>query len=86
MLIQSHLSVIDILPALPSILSAGAISRVCARGGFELSFSWEEGKLSQLQVLSKAGEPCHLRFGDHEIEFPTVAGESYRFDGQLNEL
>jgi len=86
MLIQSHLSVIDILPALPSVLPEGNISGVCARGGFELSFNWEEGKLSRLKVLSKAGESCHLRYRDHEIEFSTNVGETYHFDGQLNEL
>jgi hypothetical protein len=41
MLIQSHLNRIDLLPALPSALSRGGIKGVCARGGFELSFSWE---------------------------------------------
>ena len=39
MLIQSHQSYIEILPALPKALDYGSISGVCARGGFELSFS-----------------------------------------------
>ena len=86
MLIQSHLSTIDILPALPSVLPEGSISGVCARGGFELSFSWTEGKLSQLEVLSKAGEPCRLRYKDQTVEIVTSPGETYSFDGQLNEI
>ena len=86
MLIQSHLSAINILPALPSALPDGSISGVCARGGFELSFSWKEGKLTRLEVLSKAGEPCKIKYLNRTIEFSTTPGETLSFDGQLNEL
>ena len=84
MLIQSHLSTIDILPSLPSLLPEGKISGVCARGGFDLSFNWENGELGGLEVLSKAGEPCKLRYKENTIEFETVKGERYRLDGELN--
>ncbi len=86
MLIQSHLSAINILPALPSALPDGSISGVCARGGFELSFSWKEGKLTRLEVLSKAGEPCKIKYLNRTIEFSTTPGETLSFDGQLNEI
>jgi len=84
MLIQSHLSYIHILPSLPSRLPQGSISGVCARSGFELSFQWENGELISLEVLSKAGKECKLRYMDHAIEFPTIAGKIYRFDGSLS--
>ncbi|MEO1011560.1 MAG: glycoside hydrolase family 95 protein [Bacteroidota bacterium] len=83
MLIQSHLNKIDLLPALPDKLSEGTITGVCARGGFELSFSWEKGKLKQVNVLSKAGNPCILKYGDKVIEFPTKKGKEYAFNGKL---
>ena len=86
MLVQSHLSSIDILPALPSALPDGQISGVCARGGFELSFSWKDGLLQEVEVLSKAGEPCSLRYGEHQSEFETEAGKRYRLDAHLNML
>jgi alpha-L-fucosidase 2 len=86
MLIQSHLSYIHVLPALPSSLPQGKISGVCARGGFELSFEWAAGKLSSLEVLSKAGNDCRLIYGDHRIEFPTIVGKTYRFDGELKDV
>ena len=86
MLIQSHLSTIDILPALPSSLPNGSISGVCARGGFDLSFQWSEGILTAIKILSKTGEECHLRYKDKTIRFPTIAGKTYRFDGELNDI
>jgi alpha-L-fucosidase 2 len=86
MLLQSHLSSIDILPALPSALPQGRISGVCARGAFELDFSWEDGVLQEVEVLSKAGEPCSLRYGEHQREFETEIGKRYRLDAQLNTL
>jgi len=86
MLIQSHLSGIDILPALPTALSQGKIDGVCARGGFELSFNWKDGQLQNLEVLSKAGEDCSLRYGEHEVAFKTEKGQHYKLDAQLNIL
>ena len=86
MLIQSHLSTIDLLPALPSALPGGSISGVCARGGFELSFQWEDGHLQEVEVLSKAGEPCRLRCGENTTEFETEKGRRYRLDANLNLL
>jgi len=83
LLIQSQNDKIDLLPALPDALSEGNISGVCARGGFELSFSWENSKLKSVSVLSKAGKPCVLRYGEKNIQFETVKGESYRFNGEL---
>ena len=85
MLLQSHLDGIDILPALPDALPGGSISGVCARGGFELSFRWEGGKLVDLEVLSKAGKTCTLRYGDLEASFPTQAGERFLLDGTLKQ-
>jgi alpha-L-fucosidase 2 len=82
-LIQSHLGYIDLLPALPDNLREGEIKGVCARGGFELSFAWNSGKLQQVEVLSKAGEPCKLKYGKNEVEFETRKGERYRFNGKL---
>ncbi|MEI7423071.1 MAG: glycoside hydrolase family 95 protein [Prolixibacteraceae bacterium] len=86
MLVQSHLSEIAILPALPDALPTGKIKGVCARGGFELAFSWDSGKLKQLQVLSKAGQKCKLHYGEKVIEISTLKGKTYSFDGQLKQL
>ncbi len=86
MLVQSHLGNIVILPALPDALPCGTISGVCARGGFELSFSWKEGKLQKLSVLSKAGKSCKIVYGAKAIEFETKKGKTYSFNADLKKL
>lgn len=86
MLVQSQLDEFAILPALPDALPSGKISGVCARGGFELTFSWANGKLQKLEVLSKAGQKCKLHYGDRVIEMPTEKGKTYTFDGNLKKI
>ncbi len=83
LLIQSQLGYINLLPALPDALPEGEISGVCARGGFELSFAWADGALTSVEILSKAGQPCQLKYKDQLIHFDTQAGERYRFNGRL---
>lgn len=61
MLIQSHEGYIELLPALPSEWSDGEFKGVCARGGFELDFSWKNKELTATKVLSKAGEKFRLK-------------------------
>jgi alpha-L-fucosidase 2 len=86
MLIQSHLGRIDLLPALPSALPDGSISGVRARGGFELSFAWDDGILTEVEVLSDAGQDCRIQYGEKTVEFPTEKGQKIRLDGGLNML
>ena len=83
LLIQSHLSNIDILPALPDAYPSGSIKGVCARGGFELDIEWKNMVLSGVTVRSKAGKLCKLRYKDKEVEFATEKGSEYRFDYTL---
>lgn len=63
MLIQSQEEMIDLLPALPTEWSEGAMNGVCARGGFELNFRWKNNELTQIEVLSKSGKPCRIKVG-----------------------
>ncbi len=86
MLIQSHHGSIDLLPALPDILPEGSINGVCARGGFELDFDWENGELHTLKVLSRAGKRCQLRYKEQRVDFETEKGKSYTLNGQFERL
>jgi alpha-L-fucosidase 2 len=86
LLVQSHLNKIDLLPALPDALPNGNIKGVCARGGFELSFSWENKKLEKIEILSNAGNRCKLKYGENIIEFDTKKGTIYKFNGDLKKI
>jgi len=83
LLIQSQLDYIHILPALPKALSEGNINGVCARGGFELSFNWHDGKLDGIQILSIAGTHCKIKYLEKTVEFDTGKGFVYTLDENL---
>jgi alpha-L-fucosidase 2 len=77
MLVQSHTGRIHLLPALPAAWPAGKVSGLCARGGFEVEMSWEDGCLTQAVIHSKSGLPCRVVCGEKSWEFNTMAGKSY---------
>jgi alpha-L-fucosidase 2 len=60
MLLQSHLSWIQLLPALPSAWKDGHVKGLVARGNFEIEMWWKDGKLTKGFIISKAGGECRL--------------------------
>lgn len=86
MLLQSHTGEIQLLPALPSAWPDGYIHGVCARGGFELNIDWQNGKLKKVDVFSKLGNKCKIRYGDKLTSFDTKKGENYSFTEDLGRL
>ncbi len=74
---QSHTGRIHLLPALPKAWPTGKVTGLCARGGFEVEMSWEDGRLAKAVIHSKSGLPCRVVCGDKRWELNTKAGESY---------
>ncbi len=60
MLVQSHLSAIQLLPALPAAWRDGHVKGLIARGNFEIEIWWEEGRMSKAIITSKKGGVCKL--------------------------
>ncbi len=86
MLVQSHSSYIDLLPALPSALPTGEVRGIRARGAYELSLRWHNGALQDVTVTSHAGGECVLRYGERETRVMTKKGKTYTFNASLQPL
>jgi alpha-L-fucosidase 2 len=61
MLLQSHESELNLLPALPGSWRDGEISGLKARGGFEVSLGWKGGAIERATITSSLGRKCRVR-------------------------
>ena len=82
MLLQSHGGELHLLPALPAEWSRGSVEGLKARGGFEVSLSWADGKLTRASILSRFGNECRVRVAgaDRVRTIETARGETYSLD------
>ncbi len=86
MLLQSHNGVLRILPALPDKWSAGKVTGLRARGGFEVDAEWEGNELKKLKITSMLGNPCVVFYKDRVEEFETEKGQSIILGPDLQPL
>lgn len=84
LLLQSHSGEVNLLPCLPEELPDGKVSGLMARGGFELSIEWVNGKLIRTDILSKLGNPLNVRYGENVAEFTTATGDKIVLNENLN--
>jgi alpha-L-fucosidase 2 len=61
MLLQSDENEIRFLPALPGSWNKGEAKGLRARGGFEVEFNWDSGRLQKATILSNVGKLCRVR-------------------------
>ncbi|MCU0399381.1 MAG: glycoside hydrolase family 95 protein [Algoriphagus sp.] len=81
MLLQSHEEgIIRILPALPKAWTLGKVAGLKARGGFTLDFTWENGQIKTLKILSRLGKKAIILAGGSEIELFLKKGESLEME------
>ena len=62
MLLQSHMGYIQPLAALPDDWAKGSYDGLLARGAFEMGATWENGKATQLRILSQKGNECAVKY------------------------
>jgi alpha-L-fucosidase 2 len=89
LLLQSHRGRITLLPACPKAWPDGGVRGLCARGGFELAFSWRGGELQRLSIASKNGGSTELHWRGGQLPLKLATGQTARFerrDGRLQRL
>ena len=67
---------IELLPALPEVWKEGAVSGLCARGGFEVSFEWKGGKVRACQIKAKNNSTVTLLYNGQQKTVKLKAGQT----------
>ncbi len=77
MLIQSRANKeIELLPALPAAWKDGAVSGLCARGGYEVSMKWKDGKVVSAVIKAKKPGTITLLYNGQQQSIELEAGEN----------
>lgn len=76
MLVQSDDGQIELLPALPAAWSSGEVSGIRARGGFEISMRWKDGKVTVAEIRTEKGGETTVAYNGTRRKISLGAGES----------
>jgi alpha-L-fucosidase 2 len=75
MLVQSNDQEIRLLPALPDEWSTGSVKGLRARGGFEISLDWDNGRLTKAIIHSRTGNPAKVYYNEKSYDLKLEAGD-----------
>lgn len=75
MLLQSHESYIELLPALPTAWSAGEIKGLVARGGFVVDMQWKDGKITTASISSRIGGKCTVKYNQKKLNISLMPNQ-----------
>jgi len=76
---------IELLPALPPTWSQGKVSGLRARGGFEVSLQWRDGKLAGAEIRNTGPRATvDVIYADKTAHLTIDAGASQPLDGSLS--
>lgn len=76
MLVQSSENEITLMPALPDAWQEGSVKGLCARGGFEITMEWKDGKITKATVLSKTGNACKVIYAGKNYDLKIGKGKT----------
>ena len=68
MLLQSHTGIIELLPALPDIMSDGTFDRFCVRGGAEISVAWKNRQWTSALLKATVDNTFKLKIPGYAIQ------------------
>ena len=74
--VNCQLSTIELLPALPEQWKDGAVSGLCARGGYELAFEWKDGKVRNCTIKAKRNGTVTLLYNNQQKTIKLKAGQT----------
>jgi len=79
MLVQSSMTDITLLPAIPDAWRAGGEANgLCARGGYVVNMAWKDGRITSLVIESRAGGTTKVRYNGGETTLKMKKGEVRR--------
>ena len=67
---------IELLPALPEQWKDGAVSGLCARGGYEVSFEWKDGKVRDCSIKARKDGNVTLLYNGQQKTVKLKAGKT----------
>ena len=81
-------ALIDLLPALPSVWPKGKVSGILARGGFEVSLNWNEGKLvnAEIKNTGSSSKTVDILLGDKKVSLTIDGGKTKSLDAELSNV
>lgn len=78
MLVQSSLTDIHLLPALPAEWQTGSVRGLCVRGGMEIDMQWKAGKVTRLVLRAKANTTTKVHVNGKERVVTLKTGQIRR--------
>ena len=82
-LLQSHANELSLLPALPAGWTEGSVTGLRARGGFEVSLRWRDGKLQSAEIANASPSTCLVRYGTKTTSLSVKPGKTVVLNGNL---
>ena len=73
---QRQMAIIELLPACPKEWENGSVSGLCARGGYEVSFEWKDGKVRGCSIKAKKAGTLTLKYNGQQKKVKLKAGET----------